>query len=137
MPEFGSSAYYLLSSLLQTSGKYRDELCTELGGGFRSPLQLLTGSKLGYWLIHSEQREHEGRKQSFYWVDERHLSCDWAADNEARIIARKRYRDRSYCAMKNSVKGIKRAWKEKLDADRKYQQLTESKKPQSEQPKGT
>lgn len=128
VPEQGSSAYYLLASL-ETAGKYRDELCGELGGGFRADLQKLTGDCYLNWLIHSEIREFKGRRQAFYWLDERHLTCDWGSDKDARAIARKRYKDRSYYGRKSAAKGIRKAWKEKVEADREYQQRTESNKP--------
>jgi hypothetical protein len=129
LPESNSPAYTLLQ-IFSDGNKYaRDHLCSELGGGFRAYLQQLTGGYYQHWLIHSEKREFKGRKQSFYWLDERHFSCDWEADKDARTIARKQYKDRSYYGSKSAVKRFEQAAKEKADADKEYKQRIEAKKP--------
>jgi hypothetical protein len=104
-------------------------LCNELGGGFRYYLQQLTGEYHQYWLINSEPIESKGKNQSRYWLDERHFSGDWEKDKDARTIAKKQYKDRSYYGSKNAVKRLKQAKKEKAEADKEYQQRIESKKP--------
>lgn len=129
IPEQHSPAYRLLCLLAESVIKPRDELCNELGGGFRAYLQQLTGGYYQHWLIHSEQREYNGQLQSHYWLDERHYSGDWEADKDARTIARKRYNDRSYYGSKGAAKRLEQAKKEKAEADREYNQRIESKKP--------
>jgi hypothetical protein len=100
LPEINSPAYELLTTLSDGKKHPRDHLCNELGGGFRAYLQQLTGEYYQHWLIHTEQREYNGKKQTFYWLDERHFSCDWELDKDARTIARKQYKDRSYYGTK-------------------------------------
>jgi hypothetical protein len=129
LPEQNSPAYELLIILADGNKHARDNLCNELGGGFRSYLQQLTGGYYQHWLIHSEQGECEDRKQAFYWLDESHLSCDWELDKDARTIARKQYKDRSYYGSKNAAKRLQIAEQEKAEADKEYQQRIESKKP--------
>tara|TARA_R110002094_G_scaffold54980_1_gene66080 strand:- start:93 stop:527 length:435 start_codon:yes stop_codon:yes gene_type:complete len=129
LPEQNSPAYELLIILADGNKYARDHLCNELGGGFRAYLQQLTGGYYQHWLIHSEQGEYDGKKQAFYWLDERHFSCDWEQDKDARTIARKQYKDRSYYGSKNAVQRLKEAEREKADADKEYQQRIESKKP--------
>ena len=129
IPEFDSPAYELLKTFSDGAKHSRDHLCSLLGGGFRAYLQQLSGGYYQHWLIHSEQSEFNGRKQNFYWLDERHFSCDWELDKDARTIARKQYKDRSYYGSKNAVQRLKEAEKEKADADKEYQLRIESKKP--------
>lgn len=125
LPEVNSPAYQLLSLLYGSNKKNklaRDFLCDELGGGFRAYLQQLMGEYYQHWLIHTEQGEYNGKKQAFYWLDERHFSWDWEQDKDARTIARKQYKDRSYYGSKNTVKRLEQAKQEKAGADREYQQ---------------
>lgn len=129
LPELNSPAYTLLQILYENGKSPRDVLCHKLGGGFRSYLQQLTGSYYQHWLIHSEKSDFKGKKQSFYWLDERHFSCDWELDKDARTIARKQYKDRSYYGSKNAVKRLQQAEREKAEADSEYKQRIESKKP--------
>ena len=129
LPEVNSPAYEFLMILSDASKHSRDYLCSELGGGFRSYLQQLTGGYHQHWLIHSEQGEYNGKKQAFYWLDERHFSCDWEQDKDARTVARKQYKDRSYFGSKNAVMRLQKAEQEKAEADKAYQQRIESKKP--------
>ena len=129
IPDIYCPAYHLLCLLVEPEGTPRDKICSELGGGFRSYLQQLTGEYYQHWLIHSEIREFEGRNQAFYLLDTRHSSCDWEADKEARTIARKQYKDRSYKTSENAVKRLERARIEKAEADREYQEMLETKKP--------
>ena len=129
LPEITSPAYELLSILDDGNKHARDRLCTELGGGFRAYLQQLTGEYYQHWLIHTEQGEYNGKKQTFYWLDDRHFSCDWEQDKDARTIARKQYKDRSYYGTKSAVKRLEQAKQEKAEADKEYQQRIASKKP--------
>jgi hypothetical protein len=129
IPEVNSTAYLLLKSLYENGKSPRDYLCNELGGGFRAYLQQLMGEYYQHWLIHSEQGEYNGKKQAFYWLDERHFSCDWEQDKDARTVARKQYKDRSYFGSKNAVMRLQKAEQEKAEADKAYQQRIESKKP--------
>lgn len=129
LPETSSPAYLLLQIFADTNKHTRDHLCNELGGAFRAYLQQLTGGYYQHWLIHSEQTDYEGKKQSRYWLDERHFSCDWEQDKDARTIARKQYKDRSYYGSKNAVKRLEQAKQEKAEADKEYNQRIESKKP--------
>lgn len=129
LPELNSPAFELLNILADGDKHARDHLCNELGGGFRAYLQQLTGGYYEHWLIHSEQGEFENKKQAFYWLDASHLSCDWELDKDARTIARKQYKDRSYYGSKNAVKRLQQAEREKAEADREYQQRIKSKKP--------
>jgi hypothetical protein len=76
IPEVNSPAYLLLKSLYENGKSPRDYLCHELGDGFRSYLQQLMGGYYQHWLIHSEQDEHNGKKQALYWLEERHFPCD-------------------------------------------------------------
>lgn len=127
LPEQGTPAYDLLA-LLVTEGQHRDDLCNKLGGGARAYIHQLTGNKYLNWLIHSERRIYKGRNQSFYWLDDRHLSCDWEADRIARAEARKRDKNRTYYGRRRAASGLGKAWSEKIDADREYQELTGGKK---------
>jgi hypothetical protein len=129
LPETNSPAYDLLLILSDGNKHARDYLCNELGGGFRANLQQLMSGYYQHWLIHSEQGEYEGKKQAYYWLDERHFSYDWEQDKDARTIARKQYKDRSYYGSRNAVKRLKQAEKEKAEADKEYEQRIESKKP--------
>jgi hypothetical protein len=129
IPEVNSTAYLLLKSLYENGKSPRDDLCNELGGGFRAYIQQLMGEYYQHWLIHSEQGEFNGKKQAFYWLDETHFSCDWELDKDARTIARKQYKDRSYYGSKNAVQRLKEAEREKADADIEYLLRIESKKP--------
>ena len=129
LPETNSPAYDLLLILSDGNKHARDYLCNELGGGFRANLQQLMSGYYQHWLIHSEQSEYEGKKQAYYWLDERHFSYDWEQDKDARTIARKQYKDRSYYGSKNAVKRLKQAEQEKAEADKEYEQRIESKKP--------
>jgi hypothetical protein len=129
LPETNSPAYDLLLILSDGNKHARDYLCNELGGGFRANLQQLMSGYYQHWLIHSEQGEYEGKKQAYYWLDERHFSYDWEQDKDARTIARKQYKDRSYYGSKNAVKRLKQAEQEKAEADKEYEQRIESKKP--------
>ena len=129
LPETNSPAYDLLLILSDGNKHPRDYLCNELGGGFRANLQQLMSGYYQHWLIHSEQGEYEGKKQAYYWLDERHFSYDWEQDKDARTIARKQYKDRSYYGSKNAVKRLKQAEQEKAEADKEYEQRIESKKP--------
>jgi hypothetical protein len=129
LPEATSPAYKLLYILAENGKTPRDVLCEKLGGGLRSYLQQLTGEYYQHWLIHKEKGVFNGRKQSLYWIDKRHFSCDWEQDKDARTIARKRYKDRSYYGSKNAVKRLELAAKEKGEADKEYLQRIESKKP--------
>lgn len=128
LPEENSPAFELLSLLSDSNKHARDSLCCELGGGFRAYLQQLMGEYYQHWLINTEQNEHKGKKQTFYWLDQRHFSCDWEQDKDARTIARKRYKDRSYYGTRNAVKRLGRAEQEKAEADKEFQQRIESKK---------
>ncbi len=128
IPKINSPAYLLLKQL--AGGKQsRDEFCQLLGGGFRRYLQELMNSDYQHWLIHKEMAEFKGRKQAFYWLDERHYSCDWEADKDARTIARKQYKDRSYYGCKNAVQKLQQKKEEKEEADKAYKERIESKKP--------
>jgi hypothetical protein len=129
LPEQNSPAYELLIILGDGNKHARDHLCGELGGGFRAYLQQLTGGYYQHWFIHSEQGEFNNKKQAFYWLDESHLSCDWELDKDARIIARKQYKDRSYYGSKSAVMRLKKAEQEKVEADKEYQNRIENKKP--------
>jgi hypothetical protein len=129
LPETNSPAYDLLLILSDGNKHARDYLCNELGGGFRANLQQLMSGYYQHWLIHSEQGEYEGKKQAYYWLDERHFSYDWEQDKDARTIARKQYKDRSYYGSRNAVKRLKQAEKEKAEADKEYEKRIESKKP--------
>jgi hypothetical protein len=129
LPETNSPAYDLLLILSDGNKHARDYLCNELGGGFRANLQQLMSEYYQHWLIHSEQGEYEGKKQAYYWLDDRHFSYDWEQDKDARTIARKQYKDRSYYGSKNAVKRLKQAEQEKAEADKEYEQRIESKKP--------
>jgi len=129
LPQTSSPVYELLLILSDGSKQARDKLCNELGGGFRSYLQQLTGECYQHWLIHTEQGEFKKKKQTYYWLDERHFSCDWEEDKDARTIARKQYKDRAYYGTKNAVKRFEQAKQEKAEADKEYEQRIESKKP--------
>ena len=129
LPEVNSPAYEFLMILSDGSKHFRDYLCNELGGGFRSYLQQLTGGYYQHWLIYTEQGEYNNKKQAFYWLDERHFSCDWELYKDARTIARKQYKDRSYYGSKNAVQRLKEAEREKADADKEYRLRIESKNP--------
>ena len=129
LPETASPAYELLLILADGNQHARDELCTELGGGVRAYLQQLTGEYYQHWLIHTEQGEFQGRKQTYYKLDKRHFSCDWEQDKDARTIARKQYKDRSYHGTKNAVKRLEQAKQEKAEADEEYKQRIKGKKP--------
>jgi hypothetical protein len=129
IPEINSPAYEILMILSGGSKHSRDHLCSLLGGGFRAYLQQLTGGYYQHWLIYSEQGEYDGKKQAFYCLDERHFSCDWELDKDARTIARKQYKDRSYYGSKNAVQRLKEAEREKADADKEYRLRIEIKKP--------
>ena len=120
LPEVNSIAYELLLILSDGHKHARDHLCDELGGGFRSYLQELAGIKYEYWLIHSESDEYNGRRQTVYWLDIRHFSDDCEQDKDARVIARKRYKDRSYYGSKSAVKRLEQAKQEKEEADKAY-----------------
>ena len=72
LPEINNPAYELLLILSNGNKHARDQLCNELGGGFRAYLQQLMGGNYQHWLIHTEQGEYDGKKQAFYWLDERH-----------------------------------------------------------------
>jgi hypothetical protein len=132
LPEINSPTYKLLVALSDCKKHARDSLCSELGGGFRSYLQQLMGEHYQHWLIHTEQNEYNDKKQALYWLDERHFSCDCELDKDARTIARKQYKDRSYYGAKNSVKRLEQAKQEKAEADKEYKQRIESKKPVEE-----
>jgi hypothetical protein len=129
LPKTNSPADDLLLILSDGKKHARDYLCNQLGGGFRANLQQLMSGYYQYWLIHSEQSEYEGKKQAHYWLDERHFYYDWEQDRDARAIARKQYKDRSYYGSKNAVKRLKQAEQEKAEADKEYEQRIESKKP--------
>jgi len=129
LPETNSPAYELLLILSDGTKHARDHLCNELGGGFRANLQQLMSGYYQHWLIQSEQSEYKGKKQAYYWLDERHFSYDWEQDKDARTIARKQYKDRSYYGSRNAVKRLKQAEQEKAEADKEYEQRIESKKP--------
>ncbi len=132
LPEVSSPAYELLSLLYgsdEINKLPRDFLCSELGGGFRAYLQQLMGEHYQHWLIHTKQETYNNKKQTFYWLDERHFSCNWEQDKDARTIARKQYKDRSYYGTKRAVERLERAKSEKADADKEYQQRIKSKKP--------
>lgn len=129
LPDTNSLAYSLLCILSDRQKHSRDELCDLLGGGFRAYLQQLMGGYYQNWLIHKESGEANGRKQAFYWLDERHYSGDWEADKDARAIARKQYNDRSYYGCKNAVQKLQQAEQEKAKADKEYQERIEKKKP--------
>ncbi|MCL1067238.1 hypothetical protein L2735_10505 [Shewanella olleyana] len=129
LPEATSPAYKLLQILAENGKTPRDELCEKLGGGLRSYLQQLTGECYQHWLIRNEKGVFNGRKQSLYWIDRRHFSCDWEQDKDARTIARKRYKDRSYYGCKNAFERLQKAEKEKDEADKEYRKRIESKKP--------
>lgn len=129
LPEVNSPAYEFLMILSDGSKHFRDYLCNELGDGFRSYLQQLTGGYYQHWLIYTEQGEYNNKKQAFYWLDERHFSCDWELYKDARTIARKQYKDRSYYGSKNAVQRLKEAEREKADADKEYRLRIESKNP--------
>jgi len=129
MPEVNSNAYLLLKVFSDKQSHPRDELCKLLGGGIRSDLQKLMNNDYRYWLIHTEMDYFKGRKQAFYRLDERHYSCDWEADKDARTIARKQYKDRSYNGCKNAVENFQQKKEEKEDADKAYKERIESKKP--------
>lgn len=129
LPEVNSPAYRLLLTLSDGKKHARDNLCSELGGAFRAYLQQLTGEYYQHWLIHSEQNEYSGKKQAYYWLDERHFYCDWELDQDARTIARKQYKDRSYYGTRNAVKRLEQAKQEKAEADMEYHQRIENKKP--------
>jgi hypothetical protein len=107
IPEVNSPAYLLLKSLYENGKSPRDYLCHELGDGFRSYLQELIGGYYQHWLIHSEQDEHNGKKQALYWLEERHFSCDW-----------EQYKDSSYYGSKSAVKRLQIAEQEKAEADK-------------------
>lgn len=121
LPETDSTAYKLLLALSKGDKHARDYLCNKLGGGFRAYLQQLTGGYYQHWLIHTEQGKYNGKRQAFYWLDEKHFSGDWELDKDARTIARKRYNDRSYYGSKGAVERLEKATKDKCDADREYQ----------------
>lgn len=129
LPEVNSPAYEFFIILSDGSKHFRYYLCNELGGGFRSYLQQLTGGYYQHWLIYTEQGEYNNKKQAFYWLDERHFSCDWELYKDARTIARKQYKDRSYYGSKNAVQRLKEAEREKADADKEYRLRIESKNP--------
>ena len=129
LPEINSPVYEFLMILSDANKHPRDHICSLLGGGFRSYLQKLSGGHYQHWLIHSEQYEINGKKQAFYWLDERHFSCNWELDKDARTIARKQYKDRSYYGSKNAVQRLKEAEREKADADKEYRLRIESKRP--------
>jgi hypothetical protein len=120
LPQTSSPAYELLLILSDGSKHARDKLCNELGGGLRGYLQKLTGGCYQHWLIHTEQGEFKKKKQTYYWLDERHFSCDWEEDKDARTIARKQYKDRAYYGTKNAVKRFEQAKQEKAEADKEY-----------------
>lgn len=129
LPDVNSPAYLLLKSFSDKNKHSRDELCQALGGGFRAYLQQLMGGYYQHWLIHKENGQVSDRKQAFYWLDERHYSCDWEADKDARTIARKQYKDRSYYGCKNAVENLQQKKKEKEEADKAYKERIEKKKP--------
>jgi hypothetical protein len=109
IPKVNSPVYEFLMILSGGAKHSRDHLCNKLGGGFRSYLQQLSGGYYQHWLIHTEQCEYKNKKQAFYWLDERHFSCDRELDKDARTIAKKQYKDRSYYGSKNVVKRLKEA----------------------------
>lgn len=122
LPNTGSPVYELLLILSDGNKHARDHLCNLLGGGFRGYLQKLTGECYQYWFIHSEQSEYNGKRQALYWLDESHFSCDLQQDKDARTIAKKQYKDRSYYGSKSAVKRLQQAEQDKVDADTEYQQ---------------
>jgi hypothetical protein len=120
IPDISSVAYHLLTILVDGKEHPRDELCQELGGGFRAYLQQLGGEYYQHWLINSETKEYKGRKQAHYQLDERHFICCWEQDKDARTIARKRYKDRSLKQAKDGLKRYEQASAEKREADQDY-----------------
>jgi len=132
LPETNSSTYKLLVVLSDRKQHTRDFLCRELGGGFRAYLQQLMGELYQHWFIHTELKVHHGNKQAIYWLDERHFSRDRELDQDARTIARKQYKDRSYYGAKRAVKRLEQAKQEKAEADKEYKERIESRKPVNE-----
>ena len=128
LPKENSNTYLLLKILSDKNNHARDHLCYELGGGFRAYLQKLMGEYYQHWLIHSEQMEYNGKKQSFYWLDKRHFSCDKEKDQDARTIAQKQYKDRAYYGSENAVKRLEKARKEKEKADKEYKYRIKNKR---------
>lgn len=128
IPEITSPVYKLLLILSDGQKHPRDHLCNELGGGLRVYLQRLV-KDYQYWLIHSEQGQFNSKKQAFYQLDERHFFRNRGVDLDARTIAKKQYKDRSYYGSKNAVKRLEQARQEKIEADKEYTQRIESKKP--------
>ncbi|MCG7650992.1 hypothetical protein [Alteromonas sp. MmMcT2-5] len=120
LPPLDSSAYRLLQILADGRKYPRDYLCSQIGGGFRAYLQQLKGDKFNFWLIHTEIGVHAGRKQNFYWLDERHFSQDWELDKNARIISKKEYKDRSFSVAKLALRRVEKAREEKAKADEEY-----------------
>lgn len=129
LPKMNRPVYEFLMILSGGAKHSRDHLCNELGGGFRSYLQQLSGEYYQHWLIHTEQGEYKNKKQAFYWLDERHFSHDWELDKDVRTIARKQYKDRSHYGSKNAIKRLKEAEREKEDDDEEYRLRIEIKKP--------
>lgn len=121
IPVNGSSAFELLKILSDGKKHPRDSLCQSLGGGFRGYLQQLTGSKYQYWLIHCSKGTFNERRQAFYWLDSRHFLSDWEIDKDARVIARKKYKDRSYGNSEKAVSRLENARAEKEEADLEFQ----------------
>lgn len=122
IPDVSSEAYLLLATFADGHEHPRDAIGHNLGGGFRAYLQQLMGEYYQYWLIHSETKEYNGRKQAHYQLDERHFSCDWEADKDARTVARKRYKERSFKQAASGLKRYQQATAEKYEADQEYQE---------------
>lgn len=110
MPKPNTKAYLLLKAIANKDRHSRDELQQLVGGALRGHLQWLAKHR---WLIHT----YEPQKgfQAEYWLDERHMSECWEADDQARREARLRYAKRS---LDKAAEGIERHEK----AREEYQQ---------------
>lgn len=115
-PAAGTLAHKLLSLLSDGKPHTKAEIIGVLGDDPRSPLQSLTGSTYGFWLIHNI-----GDKKAIYQLDERHLSGCSQEDETARVIARKRLKDRSKAQCEREVKRLPKALKELQEALEEYQ----------------
>ena len=121
IPPHGKQAYKLLSLFSTGRSFYRDELYDLIGGDVRAALGELSGKKYNYWLIDSHKGTYRDKLQKCYWLNERHLMGCWSSDKDARAIARKKNRDRSYHLCTKAVGRIGIVEKEMLEANLEYE----------------
>jgi hypothetical protein len=115
IPQENTNAYRFLFLISDGKPHAKSEILFSLGDDPRSARQALTCEAGGNWLIHNI-----GDGKAVYQLDERHLSGDRDLDMEARVVAQRQLKDRSYIQCQNEINRLAKAKNEQLEAATNY-----------------